>query len=122
MAKCEWCGSRFSKAVAEEIFEEEAFFWYFSYKKIRPCLCGNCAIKAVFEDQDEGVYFDTCEECGKEFDLGEEEYLFRTYTEKFGGASLRDYWDEKVLCAGCALEIFNDKRTEDTDKYLIKEK
>lgn len=116
MAKCEWCGVRFNKSDAEEIFDSEAYFWYFDYKKIRPCLCGECAVKAVFDEDDEGIYFDTCDECRKEFDLKEEETAFRLFADKYGGsATLRDYWDDRILCADCAAQVFYNDITEDSD-------
>lgn len=101
MAKCEWCDTVFDLDDAESIFTSETFC--LSYANIKKCLCGNCAVQAI-EDEVDGVYFETCEECGKEFDLITESNEFDSNFSEANGTSLRDYWDDKILCSDCALK------------------
>lgn len=101
MPKCEWCGQRYNKEEAESIFSMETF--RLSYSNIRRNLCGECAVQAI-EDEVDGVYFETCEECRKEFDLIEESNEFDNNFSWANGTSLRDYWDDKIICCDCALK------------------
>ncbi len=106
MKKCEWCGNEFDVEEAEDIFEDETFM--LSYQSVKKCLCGNCAVEAI-KDAVDGVYFETCEKCGKEFDLFEDEMEFANQFDWFNGMVLRDYWKEQILCADCALEeVYKD--------------
>lgn len=102
MAICEWCGKEFDLQDAEDEFESGTF--KLAYSNVRKCLCGSCSVEAI-EDEVDGVYFETCEECGKEFDLAEESGEFDSNFSWENGTSLRDYWDEKILCCDCALKV-----------------
>jgi len=97
MAKCEWCGEKFDRVEAEEIFEDE---FSLDYSNIKKCLCGACAIQAI-EDLVDDVYFEKCDSCGKVFDLIEEESDFE---QVVSGTTLRDYWGSSILCKECALK------------------
>lgn len=101
MSKCEWCNKRFDKDEAELYFDSETFL--LSYNHVRKCLCGECAVKAITEDLVDGVYYETCENCGIEFDLIEEEGRFDNQVD---GIDLRDAWRSsgKILCADCAIK------------------
>lgn len=101
MSRCEWCGKEYDRDEAERIFSSETFC--LSYSNIRKDLCGECAVEAI-ENEVDGVYFETCEECGKEFDPIEESSEFDSNFGWANGTSLRDYWDDKILCAECALK------------------
>lgn len=100
MRKCESCGKRFDPEDAEDYFIEETFL--LSYDNLKKCLCGECAVKAL-EDKEDGIYYETCECCGKVFDLVFDEEEFASHFSWCNGTSLRDYWDDKIRCADCAL-------------------
>lgn len=101
MPKCEYCGQRYDKDEAYNDFSMETYS--LSYSNIRKSLCADCAIQAI-EDGVEGVYFETCEECGKKFDLIKEESKFESNFSWANGTSLRDYWEDKIRCCDCALK------------------
>ena len=101
MSKCEWCGEFFDPEDAEEYFTTET--WLLSYSNVKKCLCGKCSVEAI-ENQVDGVYFETCERCGKTFDLIEDESAFNNHFSWFNGTSLRDHWDNQILCVECALD------------------
>ncbi len=101
MAKCEWCGKKFDPEVAEDEFEFETYFY--RYENIRPCLCGECAIKAI-ENKDSEVYYETCDSCGKEFDVFEDELRFNNHFPNDCMDDYRDIWDKLTYCADCAIE------------------
>lgn len=111
MPVCEWCGKEFDEYEAIEEFEDST--WLLSYEHIKKCLCGKCAIKAI-EEQIEGVYIETCEKCGKEFDFIEDSGKFMSYFSSFSGTELRDYWSENrlTLCCDCALDLIDTKDVE----------
>lgn len=99
MQNCEWCNKEFDEIEAEQEFEEE---FNLSYRKIRKCLCGICAIQAI-EDMVDGIYFDKCEKCGKLFDLIEDEAEFE---ERCEGTSLTDWWiNNGIICCDCAIQV-----------------
>lgn len=93
-----------------------------NYDNLAIRLCLDCAINAI-DDEVDGVYFETCEECGKRFDLIEEQSKFRYYPDDYG--RLRDYWDDKILCAECAAEEadsryeeYRNEHPEEFDDYV----
>ena len=103
MAVCDFCKNRFDEAEAKVEFER--LTWRLSYDKLRKCLCASCAVQAV-ENRTEGVYFDTCGKCGREFDLAVDECDFEhglhgVHHDKH----LRDFWDEGPRCCDCASEL-----------------
>lgn len=107
MPKCEWCGTVFDLDEAESIFTSETYC--LAYENITKCLCGNCAVQAI-EDEVDGVYYETCEKCGKSFDLIEESAEFDRNFSWENGTSLRDYWNDQIICCDCALsKIENDE-------------
>lgn len=101
MKKCEWCDNLFDPDEAEYYFENETY--NLSYSNVEKCLCGECAVKAI-DDKVDGVYFETCENCGRKFDMIEDEWKFENHFSWDSGADLRDNWDEQILCADCAIE------------------
>ena len=100
MAKCKWCGESFDRNDDKEYFEDETLL---SYDNLKKCLCGNCAVQAI-EDQGDGVYFETCEKCGKTFDLIEDEVTFSNHFPWYNGTNLRNHWNVQILCAECAID------------------
>lgn len=100
MPKCEWGKNQYDRDDAESWFSIETGL---SYSGIRKNLCGDCAVQAI-EDEVAGIYFEVCEECGKEFDFIEERYEFECNFSEANGSSLADYWDDKIVCCECAIE------------------
>lgn len=101
MPICEYCHNRFNRHEAEEYFLIEKPL--LSYQNVRKNLCGECAVNAI-DNLEEDVCFETCEKCGKEFDLITEEAEFENHFPWYNGTSLRDHWDSKIQCTDCALE------------------
>lgn len=101
MPVCEWCGEEFEESEAEIEFSFE--MGILSYENVRKCLCGNCAAQAI-TDGAEGVYFETCEKCGKSFDFIVDQTEFYKVV---GGIELQDCWNEQILCCNCALETLD---------------
>lgn len=117
MAKCKWCGESFDREDALYEFEGETLL---NYANLALRLCGSCAIQAI-EDEVDGVYFETCADCGTQFDLIEEQSKFDSDPNDFG--YLRDYWDDgdRPRCAECALkkaeEEYEKQRAEYPEDY-----
>ena len=109
MRTCKWCGKKFDVEEAEMDFNAE--FSHLSYDNFKKCLCGDCAIRAI-EDEEYGVYFEQCEECGRTFDYIKDDDTFKSNFDEDSGKSLTDYWGDKILCCDCALKI-----VEDDDDY-----
>lgn len=107
MTVCDHCRKKFDKYKAEEYFSTECLLSYDNFKK---SLCGECAVRAI-EDGENDVYYEHCEKCGKEFDLAENESRFDDHFPYYNGTRLRDYWDNKILCAECALDLLDNMET-----------
>lgn len=103
MAVCEWCSATFDRDDAETTFSIETSL---NYDNLRTCLCGDCAVEAI-EDEVDGVYFETCERCGKVFDLFEDSLTFSQNFSDCSGTVLRDHWDHEILCCNCAIDDVN---------------
>lgn len=106
MKICEWCNEEFAIEDAGEIFEME--MWGLLYRNIRKCLCDKCAVKAI-EGEVDGIYYEICEECGKEFDLMKESMEFDNYFSTCNGTRLRDYWNPSIVCFDCALKQIEEE-------------
>ena len=74
MATCKWCKQTFDVEEAAVKFKRGS--WLLTYDKLSICLCGDCAIRAS-NIEEHGVYFETCTDCGRKFDLVEEEAIFQ---------------------------------------------
>lgn len=103
---CVWCNEKFEKQEAECFFEGEILGLV--YRNIRKCLCGKCSVEAI-EDEVDGVYFETCEVCGVEFDLIEESAEFSKHFTDYSGTVLRDYWNPNIVCCDCALRQVSEE-------------
>lgn len=114
MPVCEWCGKEFDENEAADDFDME--MGILTYRNVQKCLCGDCAIKAITE-MDEDVYFETCEKCGKVFDFILDSGKFGFVFGYSNNVELQDYWDPLILCADCALgQIpFNDGFQDDEE-------
>ena len=109
MARCEWCGEKFDPTEAEEQFEDETYM--LTYSNLRVTLCGKCAVEAI-NDKADGVYFETCEKCGKTFDLIEEQSEYDSRFSDCNGTDLSDHWDNGILCADCAIEALQEEQAK----------
>lgn len=76
------------------------------YEKMPITLCPNCANEA-FDDGEDGLFFETCGKCGKQFDYFEDRGHFNTYNTD-SGISLSDCWVSDILCSECALDIVDN--------------
>jgi len=113
MPKCEWCGKSFVLSEAEDDFGME--MGILNYNNIQKCLCGACAIEAI-EQEIDGVYFETCEKCGKTFDLILDKSEYSNHFSWDNGTSLYDQWDDQILCAECAIEAYEAGVDEEYDE------
>lgn len=101
MQICDRCGKEYDPDYDEGEFMNDN--WLLSYSNVQGNLCSDCATAAI-EDKEDGIYFETCECCGKHFDLILEENVFDSNFPWFNGTSLRDYWQGGIICADCAIE------------------
>ena len=106
MSTCEWCGKDYIPEDEEAEFVEE--YPWLSFSGFRKNLCASCAIQAIEEEID-GVYFEQCEKCGREFDLFDAKARFMNLCDGDDGAELTDYWKEGPLCADCACDVRQDE-------------
>ena len=112
MPKCEWCGKSFDSEEAADYFESE--MGILTYSNVKKCLCGECAVQAI-NDLDDGVYFETCENCGLTFDVMEHKGIYADHFPWYNGTNLYDEWGEKILCAYCAIDASDSRAAEDEE-------
>lgn len=105
---CEYCGKTFDYQEEEDYFSIEEHL--LNYENVKKRLCGKCAVKAIEIDEEDDIYFDRCDKCGKVFDLAVEEGKFDNYFTPYSGERLRDIWDQDghILCCDCALEAMDE--------------
>ena len=60
-------------------------------------------MEAVITDKVDALYYETCQKCGKRFDLVVDEFEFECIVK---GTDLVDQWNSsgQILCCDCALE------------------
>lgn len=67
-------------------------------------MCLSC-LESAYDSCEEGLFYDTCEECGKDFDVMVEKSLYESMTNDdgvgYGG------WG-RILCAECSIDELND--------------
>lgn len=115
MKKCSRCGKKFDpEEVSMYLFDGDTTL----YDRLRSPLCDECANEA-WNDQEEGIFFDTCDKCGKEFDVFEDEFRYnRERTDT--GLGFRDLVD--ILCCDCALDAadhFYDNVEDNDEVYQV---
>ena len=93
MAKCSRCGCKFDK-------EDLDLFGGCDLNMIPEEMCLKCLEKA-YEEGESGLFFDTCEECGKVFEVFEEESFYNSIIEGDDGVGFGNY--ERILCGECTL-------------------
>lgn len=102
--KCKRCGKEFDIEETRVEFESETLKNY-DYLTIK--ICATCAIDAI-RMQEDGIYFEYCERCGKKYDPIEDESRFEElHTNEYGTyASIGDMTNE-LLCLDCAIDEYN---------------
>jgi hypothetical protein len=100
MPVCENCGKSFDYDEEYNEFLSETYL--LEYDNVEGCLCASCAIKAI-DGYEDGVYFEVCEGCGKNFDFVSENGRFQNY---YDGIDIREGWTDGIYCADCALKKF----------------
>lgn len=85
------------------------------YEKMPITLCANCANEA-YNDEEDGLFFETCEKCGKEFDYFIDKSNFDMYNTDIG-ISLNDCWEKGILCSECALEEVDHLSHHEEDDF-----
>lgn len=110
MPKCEWCGKSFDSEEAANYFESEISI--FDYRNVKKCLCGECAVQAI-NDSDDGVYFETCENCGCTFDVMTHKGIYADHFSWYNGTNLLDEWGSGILCAHCAIEAAESRDADE---------
>lgn len=101
MAVCKLCKKTFDKEYDADTFDIE--MGYLSYSNLKKSLCAECAISSI-RDEVKGIYFETCERCGKTFDLFKAKRRFDSKFSWNSGATLTDFWKDDILCCDCALQ------------------
>lgn len=107
MAECSRCGRHFNREEAEERFRLEHFD--LNYENFQFTFCADCACEIINCEED-GYYFETCDRCGKQFDLFSDESDFMMRNWEYSGG-LRDAWQDfhYLLCADCASDAVADR-------------
>ena len=92
MSICSRCGCEYEK--------EDVVLLHADVNRVPIDMCEECLEKA-YEMQEDGLFYDTCEECGKDFDVMEEKAKYLSQIPWCDGLGF-EYFD-KILCADCAL-------------------
>lgn len=106
MPKCERCGKEFDFDEEDVEFDN---YRGLALENFNINVCADCA-KGIVDAKEDGVYFETCEECGKEFDWFEDVGEFYS---RANGADLHDF--DRILCCECAMDEWENMETYDED-------
>lgn len=91
--KCVRCGEEYEK--------DEVCITFADINRVPMNMCEECLDKA-YEDGEPNLFYDTCEDCGKDFDVIEEDMKYSENVPWEDGLDRNDYG--RILCAACALE------------------
>lgn len=100
IAICERCQIKFDIEEASEEFLDECLK---EWNNLKETLCAKCSIEAI-EACEDGIYFEFCERCGKEFDHTEK---YRFENEHPENDSILDFTEE-ILCFDCLEQAYDD--------------
>lgn len=102
MPICARCGKKFNYDDERDAFCEESLL---NFETMKLSLCSKCALQAI-EDQEDGIFTETCEKCGKTFDPVEDEGEFYSHLrdDPFADYHMYGY----CLCAECAFYAYTD--------------
>ncbi len=118
MPKCEWCHNIYDSVCEEDCFDSMIGLGsLLQYSSIRKKLCGKCAVQAA-NDKVDGVFYESCEDCGRVFDWADEDARFCAHFPVENGIDLEGSWRiaGKILCADCAM-FFMDSRPQGFEIY-----
>lgn len=107
MPKCDRCGRRFDRVESDYQFVNE--YPGLSFDNLNGELCFDCACRAM-EAEESGIFFETCEECGKQFDFIEDRASLANDNPAYLDAELQFVWNKmhKTLCADCATSHLSE--------------
>lgn len=110
---CENCGKEFEEEDAREEFESETGK---CFEYLTKCLCAECAIEAIDAEED-GVYLEVCDNCGKRFDPFLAEADMQRETGDLG-AEINMFGN---LCLDCFMDEYqkfcDENKDDDDDDY-----
>lgn len=95
MVTCERCGKSFDESFDRDTFSIK--HQYLNFGNFNALLCADCA-NEVIEDEIDGIYFETCEKCGKKFDYVIDAGRFLREHDSY----LFSFWKNDILCFDCA--------------------
>lgn len=105
MKKCSRCGSEYDK--------NDVNFLFADVNRVPVDMCEEC-LERAYDDGEEGLFFDTCEECGKDFDVISEKSIYDSNVPWEDGVGFEGWG--RVLCAACALEE-RQKLIDDPEEF-----
>lgn len=105
MAKCIRCGCEYDK--------EDVVLLHADVSRVPVDMCQDC-LDETYDMGETGLFYDTCERCGKSYDVFEEK---DTYDNQWIGAGKRAFDDfDEVLCSDCAIQEMERLNSEDKDE------
>lgn len=105
MAICSRCGCEYD--------EDDINMIHADVSRIPVDMCQDC-LDDAYDDGEYGLFYDTCERCGKSFDVMEEK---DDYDSSISGGANGIEFDsfDQILCADCALVERENILHEDDD-------
>lgn len=105
MAICTRCGEEYKK--------DEVSLLHADVSRVPVDICEQCLEDAYYSGE-EGLFYDTCEECGKDFDVMDEKTRYMEFIRGDEGVTFEDF--DKILCADCAIEELAKMFRDDEDE------
>ena len=99
---CDCCGKEFDEKRCIRCFSDGDLI---NYDFLTKCLCAECAIEAI-DDEDDGIYYEVCDNCGSRFDPFAAELELQRRTGDYG-VEIDMYG--KYLCHNCALDEYRTR-------------
>lgn len=99
MKKCQRCGKRYDPSEETDTFMMECGL---DYNGVTEDICAECASQAL-DDNEDGIYIETCSKCGCKYDPVIAESIFR---DRFPNSS-NSVWTF-IMCADCSSDYEDD--------------
>lgn len=120
--KCCSCGKSFNPTTAKEYFNDTTDYWMYDYNKFKQWYCPECANEMI-EDKAEDFYYETCEGCGKQFDVMMDAIEFEgdlrvEADEDDIGSYEEAVYEYGILCRDCMLQTFVDDKEAKLQDFL----